>query len=132
MFMIFRRENTRYHSRRILYQKILAVSIFIAFAYAAPMDDQSSVLVTAAEKGDINLVRSLLEQKVGADAEGKYGWTALMRAASHNYIEIVKLFLGVKTGVSSKDRTGQTFLWFAAHYGDAETIRILKDAGAKE
>jgi ankyrin repeat protein len=86
-------------------------------------------LATAAEKGDVQLVKKLLQE--GADAKcktEKYNMTVLMRAAKSGVHEAMKLLINKGADVNAKDNNGKTVTMYAVV--DAEAMRILIENGA--
>jgi hypothetical protein len=90
-----------------------------------------STLIRAAEKGEINTVKELLEK--GADPEEKdsFGDTALMHAAEKGHPEIVKLLLDKGANVNARSNFGDTPLISAARSGNSATVTILLERGAQ-
>ncbi|MGH8646079.1 MAG: type II secretion system major pseudopilin GspG [Gammaproteobacteria bacterium] len=94
----------------------------------------------AAGRGDIEIVRGLLKEGIGRNAEGNggpyKGFTALHAAAAGGSVEIIKLLLKVGAdpngvGESSADGGGEyTPLTEAAAEGHAEIVKVLLEAGA--
>ena len=90
--------------------------------------------------GDPGIVRILLEKGAKVEARGWQRRTALMLAAEHCDPDIVRLLLAHGSDVNARDADGQTPLKFASRPdrsdtfrpGKAETIKLLKQAGAKE
>ena len=65
-------------------------------------------LITAAEKGDAETVRLLLEKGVYIHAQDKDGRCALVAAAYKNRLEIVDLLIAAGADVNMKDNTLQS------------------------
>ena len=93
-----------------------------------------SELIDAAENGDIDFVRQLLDQ--GAEfpdinIQNRFGSTALMEASSNGNIEIVRLLLA--NGADPHIRGGwplrMTALIEAAGRGQTEVVELLLDNG---
>ncbi|CAK9064156.1 unnamed protein product [Durusdinium trenchii] len=79
--------------------------------------------MTAAEHGDLEVVRLLLEAGADKNATTTDWSTALMRAAELGHLEVVRLLL--KAGAD-----GATALIDAAEYDQLEVVRLLLEAGA--
>ena len=80
--------------------------------------------------GDIDAVRSLLEQSVDVDAPQGDGTTALHWAAYRDDAEIARLLIDAGAKLNAKTRLGDlTPLLLAAKNGNAALIEILLEAG---
>jgi ankyrin repeat protein len=75
-------------------------------------------------------VRGVMTETVMAS--GVEGRTPLMIAARAGSIEIVQALLAKGAEVDAKDSEGETALELAKARGDAKTVDLLKQAGAKE
>ena len=90
----------------------------------------SEALYTAIEKGDVDMVRLLVE--AGADvnaAEGFGGNTPLHEAVKKGDVEIVKLLVAAGADVEAKGYFDRTPLSLAAEEGATEIMRILLGLG---
>ncbi len=97
--------------------------------------DGGTALMGAAKRGNLALVKLLLE--TGADVNAKVkseiypwsnGWTALMYASNH--VEVVKLLLERGADVKAMAQNGNTVLRSAALEGNVEVVKLLLDKGA--
>jgi ankyrin repeat protein len=84
-----------------------------------------AALLEAAGKGDMAIVRVLLDRGANVNAKGEYGVTVLIRGAGH--IDIVKLLLDRGADVNAKMDEGYTPLFYASN---AEIVRLLVAKGA--
>ena len=83
----------------------------------------------AAEKGDINGVKALLDQ--GTDVnESFHGETALMLASYYGHVEIVKMLLDRGADVNTVRAGGGSALSYAAHGKHTDIVKFLLDRGA--
>ncbi len=93
-------------------------------------DEESASLHPAAEEGNVDIVKSLLERGVdinGCDATNR---TPLDKAACKGNIEIVRLLIERGAEVDSRDQWDNTPLHGASLNGDIEVARELIDHGA--
>src|SRR5262249_34885882 len=88
-----------------------------------------TVLMRAAEYGDVACLKALL--KAGADlrAKDERGRTVLMYAATGKNLAVIP-FLVKKVAVNAGDKSGMTALMAAAEDGSGGHIRALVKAGA--
>jgi len=86
----------------------------------------------AAETGQVNTVRTLLENGVDVDAKNAKGATALWLAASNGHLEVVRLLLEKGAAVDAKNDNGVTPLWTAAANGHLEVVRLLLRARSRD
>ena len=113
--------------RRALRGSTVTVSILVLAAWI-PFE---SPVADAAQRGDVEEVRALLQK--GADANGAQtdGLTALHWAAMNNDLEIIELVLYAGAAVRPLTRLGgYTPLHLAARNGNAEAVSRLLEAGA--
>ena len=88
------------------------------------------VLVTAAQRGDHEVLGMLLMAGANPEATDKKGLTALMTAASSGKAECVGKLLDAGAQVDAVNKRGNTALHFAAAYGQLECARLLVRARA--
>lgn len=91
-----------------------------------------AALFTAAAKGDIGELKSLLAEGININEKNEKGETALMLAAFNNRIKFAKLLLEKGADVNMKDEDGHTALFFALKRGKFTMVKLLKQAGAKD
>ncbi|MFC1836055.1 ankyrin repeat domain-containing protein [Thermodesulfobacteriota bacterium] len=89
-----------------------------------------SLLAAAVRSGDIEQVRSLLEQGVDASGSGYSGNKPLMDAASNGHTHVAKTLLDRGAKVDSTNSDGETALIEAAGSGHSTTVALLLDHGA--
>jgi hypothetical protein len=90
----------------------------------------SEALLLAAERGDTETVKLLLEAGVKPDVAAPDGATALIRAARAGHTEIVKLLLDAQAEINATDKGGTTALMGAAAAGHIDVVKALIGAGA--
>jgi ankyrin repeat protein len=84
----------------------------------------------AANRGNAEVVRRLLEKGANARASDDSGRTVLHWAAKGGNIEVVRQLLEHRADAMASDKDGQTVLHLAARGGNAEVIRQLLEHGA--
>jgi len=104
----------------------LAVAALMALPGLADGDG----LHDAADNGDVEKVRALLDAGANVNARNNYGETALMRTALNGHAEVAALLIDAGADVDAKDDYGGTALMWAAWRGNAEEVKLLIDAGA--
>ena len=86
-----------------------------------------SPLMLAALKGQLGLVRKLIERDADVN---KPGWTPLHYAATNGHLEIMELLLEHHAFIDAQSPNGTTPLMMAAHYGTPAAVKLLLQAGA--
>lgn len=106
--------------------RLLTILLAAAITFAA-----SDELFDAARKGDVAVVRALLDKGTPVDATWRYGQTALFIAAGRGHTEVVKLLLERGAKADVKDTFyGMTALAAAADKNHAGIVSMLLDKGA--
>jgi len=88
-------------------------------------------LLVAADEGDVEMVRTLLDK--GADLEVRArrgGETVLMIAAARGYVDVAKILVENGADVYATSGAGLTALMVAARARQAQMVRYLLDKGA--
>ena len=114
------------------YRMILALGVF-ALAAAGPVDVTMSPfpVADAAEQGDREVVRALLQQGLDVNAAQGGGTTALHWAARANDVAMAEMLLYAGANVRATTRLGaHTPLLFASKHGNASMVETLLAAGA--
>ncbi|MDA0780954.1 MAG: ankyrin repeat domain-containing protein [Rickettsiales bacterium] len=111
----------------------LFIILFLTFSWNAVADSSSfnNSLVDAADNGDIQEVRRLLNSGAKPDSEGDFGVTALMRAAFKGHLDVAELLIKSGAYVNAADIGGDTALHMASRSGNAKMVKMLLhyDAG---
>jgi len=84
----------------------------------------------AAQEGDVQRARDLLDAKADVNAKDKYGWTPLRWAIVWSHTEIGKLLIDAGANVGEDTGDGLTLLHLAIGRGQTEFVKLLIDAGA--
>jgi ankyrin repeat protein len=87
-------------------------------------------LLTAARKGDLEVVRKFLTRGAQINGGDQYGWTALHCAAFKGHLAIVGELLAHGASVQSRDLEGHTPLHCAVEAGHKEVVQLLVGGGA--
>ena len=112
--------------------QIAALGTFV-FALGAtnPIDPIEAPVADAAERGDIEVVRTLLRSGADANTAQPDGMTALHWAATRNDLEIARTLLYAGATVRATTRLGgYTPLHLASRAGNTEAAALLLEAGA--
>jgi ankyrin repeat protein len=96
----------------------------------AAFGDGSTVLMGAAQAGQIASVRALLAAGASVNSQTADGTTALLVAAQSGQAEIVRVLLDAGAAPNAKKNNGVTPLVDASFGGHLETVRVLLKAGA--
>ncbi len=83
-------------------------------------------LMEAAESGDAEVVRSLLDLGTEIDAIDKHGENALMIAAAFGNVDVVRVPVAAGADVSISAPYGWTAPMFAESWGQVEVANVLK------
>ncbi len=90
----------------------------------------SSELRSAAFRGNVVAVRTLISQGAGVNEQDTYGSTALMAAALEGYAEVVEILIDAGADVNQQDKNGGTALISPSLRGHIEVVKLLLNAGA--
>jgi ankyrin repeat protein len=91
-------------------------------------DKDESVLMLAALKGYLPLVKQLVENDADVN---KPGWTPLHYAASTGQVAVIEFLLDNSAYIDAESPNGSTPLMMAAMYGSPEGVKVLIQAGAE-
>ena len=84
----------------------------------------------AAQNGNLNQVKSLLNQGVPVNSRNAHGWTPLHFAASSGRVNVVQELLRRGAHVNPRTRSGMTPLYLAAFWNTPHVVHALIRAGA--
>ncbi|NEQ40599.1 MAG: ankyrin repeat domain-containing protein [Okeania sp. SIO3I5] len=80
-------------------------------------DELNEAILQASKEGNLELVKSLIEQGVDVNVKDKENATCLMSSVSRNYIDIVKLLIEKGADVNAKNDWDYTpDAVFSKHY----------------
>ena len=87
-------------------------------------------LMTAAERGDMESLETLLRDEPKPDVRDHCDWTPLMKAALNGHLEAVDRLLAAGAMVDAEDKGGYTALMLAASNNHAPLVERLLNQGA--
>ncbi|KAG8193151.1 hypothetical protein JTE90_006982 [Oedothorax gibbosus] len=85
----------------------------------------------AAKKGDLEMVKHLIQRGMWVNIGDHYCRTALHRAAQLGHYEIVKYLISCKSELNFKDRAGNTPVLLAGDAGKKDVVDFLLKCGAR-
>ena len=97
----------------------------------AQMIKREMELLDAAGKGDVRVVKELLDKGAYVNVRDPDGRTPLTEAVWNNNGELVRLLIDRGANVNTRKNDGATPLSIARGKGSSEIIELLKKAGAK-
>jgi len=90
----------------------------------------STALGVAAQFGEVEIARVLLNHGAPVDYQDKKGWTPLKAASRHGHLDVVRLLIQSGAAVDSPSNEGRTTLYSASVYGYLDIVRLLIQSGA--
>lgn len=93
-------------------------------------ENDRALLAWAAQNGNLEVVKLLVDAKADVNSVDGIGHTPLIRAIETQQIEIVTYLLEKKADPNAKDREGQPVLVFAVKSRKPEIAKAVIDAGA--
>lgn len=87
-------------------------------------------LWTPAKRGNLEIVKLLVERGADVNDRNKSGWTPLMLAASEGHEPVVSYLLSKGADPKAVDQKGTSALTIAALHGHAAVVGVLLKAGA--
>ncbi len=90
-----------------------------------------SLLYLAAENGDVDKVKSLLENVETPDQRDDCKWTPLMRAAQNGHLDVSRLLIDAGADVNARDKGGYSVLMVASGADNADILKLLTRKGAR-
>jgi ankyrin repeat protein len=98
--------------------------------FNAKFGDGSTVLMGAAQAGQMEIVRALLAAGASVNAQTRDGTTALVAASQAGHAQIVRVLIDAAADVNARKTNGGTALIDAAFGGHVETVRVLLESHA--
>lgn len=112
---------------------MLAATLAMSTSAFAFDSDESIAYTDALQKGDLALVKKVLDSGViGIDEKREFfGWTSLQIAANKGQLAVVKELIARKANLNYQhEMTKNTAFHLAAMSGHAEVVKALAEAGA--
>lgn len=109
-------------------KKLIAEGADVNIITAEPIE--STVLMIAASKGYIEIMKILIENGAHVNATSNEGYTALMRAARNGQTVAIKILLQNNADINAKNYGGMSALKFAANNYYQDIVKILLSHGA--
>jgi ankyrin repeat protein len=99
-------------------------------ANAQSQAERERDLIAAAERGELVVVRRLIQQGVRINARDQRGRTALMAATQRNRVDVARFLIQEGADVNAKDFIQDTPYLYAAAEGRIEILKMTLAAGA--
>ena len=98
-------------------------------------EDGATLLMLAAHRGDLAMVKLLLNAGADVNAGDKAGWMPLSKAVynsdqKYGYPEVVQALIDAGANIEAPIGYGVRPLMLAAGYGETAIVQLLLDAGA--
>ncbi|EAY16875.1 histone-lysine N-methyltransferase, H3 lysine-9 specific, putative [Trichomonas vaginalis G3] len=118
------------HLSQNRYQKLMINACQEGLTNKKKKGSEGYMLHEASNKGNLKLVKSLIE--CGCDIEIKdiHECTPLMYASLNNHLEVVKYLISVGSNKEAKDNYGNTPLIYASYNGHIDVVKYLISVGA--
>ena len=110
--------------------KNLILTLIISSFLFGCTGDAYTQLQLAASRGEIELIKEILDKGADINEKNKHGKTALMLAAGNGRMEATNLLLERNAIIDAQEVDGMTALMMAASDGKTETVKLLVDNGA--
>lgn len=129
----------RYRSKNIIMQRRQAVTATLMLIFCSALAAQGTqpagaALVAAAARGDLPLVRRLLEAGAPMESRGDTPYsrnaTPVLAATQGNHVEVVRLLIARGANVNAQDDQQDSAFLLASASGYLEIVRATLAAGA--
>ena len=94
-------------------------------------NDGKTALHYAAQTGQAEAIKELINCGATTEPKDKYGKTVLHYAARSGLVEVIRVLVGPDAKTEATDENGDTALHVAAKYGQVEAIKVLINCDAK-
>ena len=92
-------------------------------------EEGKTALMLASERGNEDIVHSLLSAGANVNIQDSEGWTAVMIASEHNHISIIHMLLQANANPHLKTSDGSNAVMIASGYGNYEVVELLISKG---
>ncbi|EAY20386.1 hypothetical protein TVAG_109980 [Trichomonas vaginalis G3] len=93
---------------------------------------ERNILLMACQRGNLKLVKSLIEYGCDKDMQDKYKATPIILASWNPNPEIVKFLISVGANKEAKDNMGRTALIWASFFDNLEVVKYLISVGCNK
>jgi len=93
-------------------------------------DVASEKLISSSAKGDLESIKSLVNNGAAVNFENGYGDTALMEAAGHGHVDCLDWLMSNGLEVNHSNRFDVTALQAAAEFRQVDCVKVLLENGA--
>src|ERR1700694_3359809 len=97
--------------------------VLVCLLTGAQANAQEKDLFDAAQAGDLQRVKALLDAKVDVNAKNNNGGRALMFASANGHLDVVQVLLAKGAEVNAKDNDGDTALIMASGIGHTDVVQ---------
>jgi uncharacterized protein len=120
-------------------RRALALMFIMAFAVVGRSDEPPAkeipetvaALRAAVDRGEVDVVKHLLDRGVDKNNQDAYGQSLIMTAVSNHHVEIVALLIAAGADVNAANQYHITPLAVAAEQGHLDLVNMLVAAEAK-
>ena len=109
---------------------VFAMQFFVVQALAQQGNEKEREMITAAERGELPVVRRLLADGARIDARDQRGRTALLAATHRNRIDVARFLIQEGADVNAKDFVQDTPFLYAGAEGRDEILKLTLAADA--
>jgi ankyrin repeat protein len=109
---------------------ILLLSSPTSFVMGQSVSASEHPLIEAAGRGDLELIKTLLDKGVDVNGKNRTGGTPLTAAVANGQLDVARLLIETGADVNARDHFGRTALMEAAHIGRLELVALLIEKGA--
>src|SRR5678815_2059522 len=109
---------------------VICIAVVLSCIAAISLSAERSEIASAAEKGDLALLRDLIAKKVDVNAPQADGATALHWAVYRNDPAMIETLIRAGAKSSVTNRNGISPLYMASLYGNPAVISLLVKSGA--
>ena len=110
--------------------KSLILSVILSSFLLGCTGNAYTQLQLAASRGEIELIKEIIDEGADINETNKHGKTALMLAAGNGRLEAVHLLLKLNAAIDAQEVDGMTALMMAASDGKSDAVKALIDNGA--